>query len=154
MMRILALDIATKTGFAITDGESGTWDLTTKRDESKGMRLIKLRQHIQSIEDEIPIDLIVFEAVRAFRHQQAVVTQSELQGVVKAWCHDNEIEYKGYTSSMIKKHATGKGNAKKPEMIKAASEMFEIDIVDDNHADALWLLHLALQELDGGNSFV
>lgn len=150
-MRILALDIATKCGFAITEGKSGTWDLTTKRDESKGMRLIKLRQRVQEVHDKAPLDLVVFEAVRAFRHQQAVVCQSELQGVVKAWCHDNGIEYKGYTSSEIKKHATGKGNAKKDEMIAAAAEMFEIKIVDDNHADALWILDLAKNQLESNH---
>ena len=148
-MRILALDIATKCGFAISGSTSGTWDLTTKRDESKGVRLIKLRNLIQQTHENKPLDLVVFEAVRAFRHQQAVVCQSELQGVVKAWCHDNNIEYKGYTSSEIKKHATGKGNAKKDQMIKAAAEMFEIKIFDDNHADALWILDLAKKQLEG-----
>lgn len=146
-MRILALDIATKCGFAISNSTSGTWDLTSKRDESKGMRLIKLRNFIRQIHENAPLDLVVFEAVRAFRHQQAVVCQSELQGVVKAWCHDNGVEYKGYTSSEIKKHATGKGNAKKDQMIRAAIEMFEIPIVDDNHADALWTLDLAMSQL-------
>lgn len=142
-MRILALDIATHCGYAVGIRESGTWDLSTKRDESKGIRLLKLRRHIQDVHDKKPIELVVFEAVRAFGHQPAVVALSEFQAVIKIWCHDNGIEYKGYTSSMIKKHATGKGNAKKDLMVSTAAARFRIPIVDDNHADALWLLSLA-----------
>ena len=41
-MKILALDIATKTGFA-TDLTSGVWDLKLKKGESNGMKLIYLQ---------------------------------------------------------------------------------------------------------------
>jgi len=152
-MRILALDIATKTGFAVTDGESGTWNFTAKKDESKGLRLVLLKRNIARIHKEEPIDIVVFEAVRCTRNVQAVVAQSELQGIVKAWCEIKGIVYKGYTSSTIKKHATGKGNADKKAMVNSAAEFFETTIVDDNHADALWLLDLATIELDSEGEF-
>ena len=45
----------------------------------------------------------------------------------------------------IKKHATGKGNAGKAEMIAAATAR-GFDPVDDNHADALALLDWAMTQ--------
>ena len=44
----------------------------------------------------------------------------------------------------IKKHATGKGNAGKDEMIIAAKSRGH-DPKDDNEADALALLHWAIE---------
>jgi Holliday junction resolvasome RuvABC endonuclease subunit len=69
------------------------------------------------------------------------------------WCYDNSIEYRGYSPSEIKKHATGKGNANKDAILKAARQRWpDVEIVDDNEADALWLLDLAQKELECGGS--
>jgi crossover junction endodeoxyribonuclease RuvC len=55
-----------------------------------------------------------------------------------------EVEYSALSPSEIKKHATGKGNAKKDAMIESARKKFpNIEIVDDNHADAIWIYDLA-----------
>ena len=45
-MNILALDPATKCGWAISPTIGGTWDLSTRRDESKGMKLIRFRNKL------------------------------------------------------------------------------------------------------------
>ena len=45
----------------------------------------------------------------------------------------------------VKKAWTGKGNAKKAEMIAAARQR-GIKVVDDNEADAVAILSLALQQ--------
>ena len=44
----------------------------------------------------------------------------------------------------IKKHATGKGNAGKDDMIKAMQALGH-PVTDDNEADALALLHWSLE---------
>jgi hypothetical protein len=41
--RVLAIDSATTCGWADSSGESGTWNLTPKRDESLSMRPIRFR---------------------------------------------------------------------------------------------------------------
>jgi Holliday junction resolvasome RuvABC endonuclease subunit len=46
----------------------------------------------------------------------------------------------------IKKHATGKGNAGKDQMIEAM-QLRGHPVTDDNEADALALLHCALETL-------
>ena len=149
-MKILALDPATHYGFAYQDGNnaivSGTWDLSSKRDESKGMKLIRLESKLNEIA-KLGIDLIVFEAARNAMPQMqgALVVQAELQGVLKLWAEKNKLDYRGYSPSEIKKHATGKGNCGKPAMIAAAKKKFNFS-GDDNEADALWVLDLAKSE--------
>lgn len=148
-MNILALDIATKCGFAYGELETlqtGTWNLTPRRDESKGMRLIRLQAKLNELR-EYGVGLLVFEAVRAAGgHLNAAIVQAEIQGVVKAWAETAGIEYRGYSSSEIKRFATGKGNAKKQDMIHAAIHKFGREVSDDNEADALALWHLAWSE--------
>ena len=63
--------------------------------------------------------------------------------MLQLFCIENGIEYKGYSASEIKTHATGKGNANKAQVIEAARERLGYQGNDDNEADALWLLSLA-----------
>lgn len=145
-MKILALDVATKTGFATATG-SGVWDLTPKRDESKGMRLIRFKKKLMEIHEVESIDVLVFEMSAGF-HKSSIAVQSELHGVMKVFCEENEIDYRSYSAPQIKKHATGKGNANKAAMVAAAKEQFpHITIIDDNHADALFMYDLAVKDL-------
>lgn len=143
--RLLALDVATNTGFCCSAG-SGTWDLRPKRDESAGMRLIRFKAKLNEVVKADDIKLIVFERSAGF-HQNAVIVQSELHGVLKLFCEENGIEYKAYSASEIKRFATGKGNAKKDAMIDAAKSKYGINVIDDNHADALHIYHFAIQDL-------
>ena len=148
-MKILALDPATKCGWAHSCGASGTWDLSVRRDESGGMRLIRLKSKLKEIRKSEGIDLLVFEAARnqGPRMQGALVVQSELQGVIKLFCEVWEIPYRGYSPTEIKKHATGKGQCGKNVMLEAAQKRWPDRLfVDDNEVDALWLLDLTKQE--------
>ena len=143
-MNILALDVATKTGFC-HEHDSGVWNFTLKRDESSGMRLIKFAQHLESCIVKNSIDLVVFERT-AGRHQNAIIVQSELHGVLKHICELMEVDYRAYSASEIKKFATGKGNAKKDMMIQACIDNYDIIPIDDNEADAIHLFMLAKKD--------
>jgi Holliday junction resolvasome RuvABC endonuclease subunit len=144
-LKILALDVATHCGYAISKDLYGVWDLTPKRDESIGMRLIRFRAKLNEIIATEKINLIVFERPGGM-HVGAVIVQSELQGQIKVICEDHHIEYRGYSSQEIKKFATGKGNAGKPAMIEAAKSKYGYMGTDDNEADALHLLFLAQRD--------
>jgi Holliday junction resolvasome RuvABC endonuclease subunit len=62
-----------------------------------------------------------------------------------AVCEELGVKCTGVPVGTIKKFATGRGNASKEEMIAAAkSRGFEP--VDDNEADALAILFLALRQ--------
>lgn len=147
MKSILAIDPATKCGFAHSSGASGTWDLSVRRDESAGMRLIRLEGKLNEIQNAGALNLCVFEAARhaAPKMQGALVVQSEFQAVIKLWCEKQKIAYRGYSPAEIKKHATGKGNANKAAMVAAAKARWP-QVGDDNEADALWILDLATKE--------
>jgi len=152
-MRILALDFATRTGWAHSSGPHGVWELAVRRDESAGMRLIRFRGKLREVADNVGVDLIVFEAARhgAPTMQGALVVCAELQGVLKLWAEECGIEYRGYSPSEIKKHATGKGNASKSDMLAAArtpAQFVKWGVVAwHDEADALWLLDLVQRDL-------
>lgn len=145
-MIILAIDPATKCGWAHSSGISGVWDLSIRRDESAGMRLIRLRSKLEAIQKAGKPHLIIFEAARhsAPKMQGALCVAAKIQGQVEVFCLDNDIEFRGYSPSEIKKHATGKGNANKAKVLEAARTRWpDRAIEDDNEADAMWLLDLA-----------
>lgn len=144
-LKILALDPATHCGWAISRDVYGVWNLSAKRDESVGMRLIRLRSKLQEVIQSEHINLVVFERPGGM-FKAAIIVQSEIQGQIKTVCEDFKVEYRAYSSTEIKKFATGKGNAGKPKMIEAAQKKLGYLGKDDNEADALWILELAKSE--------
>ncbi|MEX0313425.1 MAG: crossover junction endodeoxyribonuclease RuvC [Allomuricauda sp.] len=145
-MNILALDVATKTGWA-TVTSSGVWDLKPRHGESVGMRVIRFKAKLKELIRTEEIELISYERPSG-RNSRAIQTQSELIGVLITLCHENNIEYASYIPSEIKRHATGKGNCNKEQMIEAAKKRWpKVEIIDDNQSDALWLLDMTKQRL-------
>ena len=145
-MKILSLDVATHCGFC-TETASGCWDLTPKRDESKGMKLIRFKSKLREVCELENINIIVFERAAGF-HKNALIVEAELHGVLKLFCEENKIEYRAYSPSEIKKFATGKGNANKQQMIEFAKSKYNYDGNDDNEADAIHLYNLAKTDLE------
>lgn len=143
-MNLLALDIATKTGFC-TQTASGSWNLTPKKDESKGMRLIRFKAKLRETCELEKINLIVFEQLATYGKFPNFIA-AEMQGILKLFCEENNIEYRSYAPTAIKKFGTGKGNAKKNVMIEAAKK-FKSDVESDDEADAIILYQFAIQDL-------
>ena len=145
-MKILALDIATKTGWR-TETSSGVWDFSkTKRGDSYGMRLIRFKSSIREIIELEKIDIVVYERP-AGRFKSSIIVASEMIGVLIALCEEKGIQYTAYSATEIKKFATGKGNAKKQDMIDSAVQL-GFNVIDDNHADAIHLYNLAKKDLE------
>ena len=145
-MKILALDVATKTGWR-TETSSGVWDFNkSKRGDSYGMRLIRFKSSLKEIMAMEEIDIVVYERP-AGMFKSSIIVASEMIGVLIALCEEREIQYTAYSATEIKKFATGKGNAKKQDMIDSAVEL-GFNVVDDNHADAIHLYNLAKKDLE------
>lgn len=150
-MRILSLDPATKCGFAYSQSgggiASGTWDLSTRRDESTGMKLLRFEAKLREILT-YGVDLIVFEAARhaAPKMQGSLLHQTKLQAIIERLGEETNTKYRGYSPSEIKKFATGRGNAGKLDVMQAMRARFGYVGNDNNEADALALLHLARSE--------
>lgn len=150
-INLLALDIATETGWCteIVKGHivSGVWDLTPRKNESKGIRLIKFKASLHEVCKSESINLIVFEGAVSYSKFPNHVGV-ELQGVLKLFCEENGIEYRSYMPTEIKKFASGKGNAKKDVMIQIAQTKYGMQGNNDNEADAICLYHLACKDLN------
>lgn len=141
-MRILALDLGTKAGWAMTPPESGVWNLAPRRFEGSGMRFVTFRQHLRKVLEGV--ELVYFEEVRKHMGVDAAHVYGGLMAVLTEECETRKIPYQGIPVGTIKRAATGKGNADKAAMIAAAKAKWpEVQILDDNHADALHILDYA-----------
>ncbi|HFI4796507.1 TPA: crossover junction endodeoxyribonuclease RuvC [Elizabethkingia anophelis] len=146
-MKILALDIATTSGYSSSTGESGTFNCSFKKGESGSIRLLRFRNKVNELLDLIKPEVVAYER-SAGRNTHSIKTQSEMIGVLTLILEDRNIQYASYSPSEVKKFFTGKGNASKELMVETAKKKYpEIEILDDNHADSLAILELAQSDL-------
>jgi Holliday junction resolvasome RuvABC endonuclease subunit len=90
--------------------------------------------------------MVVFEEVRRHVSTDSAHAYGGFMATLTSWCEAQKIPYQGVPVGTIKKHATGKGNASKEEMI-AAARAKSFNPTDDNQADALALLDWAMTEM-------
>jgi len=147
-MTILALDLGTHCGYACSNNQSGTWTLKPKTTESAGIRYVKFNEYLSTFMRLNKVTFVVYEEVHAHAAVDAAHVFGAMQGILQLVCINRGIEYKGVGVGTIKKHATGNGHSKKDAMVASASLKFKsVNVVDDNHADALWLLDYAINTI-------
>jgi len=144
-MKILALDIATKTGWK-TETASGVWNLKPNRGESEGMRVVRFKSKVRELIELEGISLVSYERP-AGMHKASIMVASEMVGVLKDLCLEKKIQLACYSANEIKKFATGKGNANKQKMIDKAIEL-GFNPTDDNEADAIHLYNLTFLDVN------
>lgn len=144
--KLLSIDPATKTGWAIDNNYYGLWDLAQKKNESWGIKLLRFRKFLTELVDLAGITIIAYEKAGG-RNYSALISHSKLVGEIEKFCEERNMEFIGKSASEIKKFATGKGNSGKPAMISAAQTKLGYEGDDDNIADALWLNNLVKYEL-------
>ena len=149
---ILALDLGTTTGWALRapDGAitSGTQSFRPQRFEGGGMRFLRFKRWLTEVKASADgIDSLHFEEVRRHVSTDAAHAYGGFLATLTSWCEHHQIPYQGVPVGTIKKHATGKGNASKDEMITAMRRLGHVP-TDDNEADALAILHWASQSID------
>lgn len=146
---ILALDVATTTGWALyVDGKiiSGSKCFKGNRFEGGGMRYLRFRREF--LNNFRTVREIWYEEVRRHEGVDAAHAYGGFIATLHAWCEEMAIPYKGVAVGHIKKHATGKGNANKAMMI-AAMKSRGFNPIDDNEADALAILDLVINQKRG-----
>lgn len=147
-MNILAIDLGTTTGWALmAQGHinSGSKSFKPQRFEGGGMRYLRFKRWLTEIKATVDtIEAVYFEEVRRHMGVDAAHAYGGFLATLTAWCEHHQIPYSGVPVGTIKKFATGRGNASKNEMIKAAWKLTEVFPVDDNEADAIHLLRYAL----------
>jgi Holliday junction resolvasome RuvABC endonuclease subunit len=143
-MKVLSLDIGTNTGWK-TPTSSGVWNLKPNRGESEGMRVVRFKSKVRELINLEGITLVSYERP-AGMHKSSIMVASEMVGVLKDLCIELGVELACYSASEIKKFATGRGNAKKEEMIEEAKKL-GYNPNDDNEADAIHLYMLTISDI-------
>ena len=150
---IPALDLGTTTGWALRgfDGlvTTGTASFKPGRYDGGGMRYLRFTNWLTEL-DRLsgPVGTIWFEEVRRHAGTDAAHVYGGLMASLTSWAELRGIPYEGVPVGTIKRHATGKGNANKAAMIAAAKGR-GFSPADDNEADAIAILHWAIETRGG-----
>ena len=151
-MKILALDLGTRTGWAVGEGvdghrESGVQLFELRRGDSPGMRYIAFNAWLERLWGDLAPTLVVYEQTVPTTTRFAGAATRELASGfatrVQEWAARHQIEHTAVWPGTLKKFTTGKGNAKKGEMIEAARKRWAPWLRDDNETDAIALLEYA-----------
>lgn len=138
--RVVGLDLSlSATGIAAVDGTTRT--VTPKTDGDR--RLLEIAREVwraAATEDLVVIEDGVVRSPAAF-------DLGMLHGSVRRELMQARTQYVLITPATLKKFATGRGNATKPDMRMALYQRMGIDLRDDNQVDATWLRYAGLQLL-------
>lgn len=150
---VLALDLGTTTGWALRNSDglitTGTASFKPGRYDGGGMRYLRFTNWLNELERlSGPITAIFYEEVRRHAGTDAAHVYGGLMASLTSWAEAHGIPYQGVPVGTIKSHATGKGNAPKQAMIDAARAR-GYSPADDNEADAIAILHWALETRGG-----
>jgi hypothetical protein len=150
---LLALDLGTTTGWALRghDGliTSGTVSFRPGRFDGGGMRYLRFTNWLAEL-DRLSgfLASIWFEEVRRHAATDAAHVFGGLLATLTAWAELRGVPYQGVPVGTIKRHAAGKGNASKDDVV-AAVRARGFSPADDNEADAIAILLWAI-ETNGG----
>jgi len=158
---ILALDCATKTGWATRIAgriESGVQDFTKKYGESNGILFMKFNRWLEEMyligekigkEQKLDsFDLIVYEQTH-HRGRAATELCIGLTTRVQEFATKHNIEYMPVHSGTLKKRTlgAGSGRANKQKMMDWFEKERGRPPIDDNEADGYALLCFAMSEI-------
>lgn len=140
MAKVVGLD-PSFTGFGVAIQENG--NLLIKKIVSKQtgvQRLIEIRdtilQYVQGA------DLVCIEDFAFSRANQAH-NLGGLGWIIRVMMHEENVPFMVVGTSQVKKFATGRGNAKKPEVMLGVYKRWGVEFADDNEADAFVLMKMA-----------
>ena len=155
-IRALALDMATKTGYAILENgavRGGMIEFKTPKrgrvhleDEPDGKKYGEFLSWSNRMIAKIKPQVIFYEEpFMNIQRPNSIKAGYAWKAMLMGTAAQYGIPLCSYAAKTIKKSATGSGKAEKEDMIAAAKRDFpHLDIVDDNMADALHVLAYGL----------
>lgn len=172
MNKILAIDLGTKTGFALSGGHGGTWKLASPKeitiqhrlrgDRRLDVRIPRLLSNLETLYKERPFQWLVWEDVLFSSSTLQTQMWSSLRTTLWIFAHQRGLKTECLNTASLKKFATGNGAADKNLMAawlaKTQPDLFRFfdgalrrvdnnEKVDDNQTDAVHLLLWAGQTL-------
>lgn len=142
---VLALDLATKTGWAIRGRDGavthGILDARARRGQLPAQRWVNFNDWLNQTITNNNIHVIGFEEVRRHVGTTAAHVHGGLRAIMEMVALTHNIEVLPYGVGTVKKHWTGNGRATKDSMMQQARAR-GYDPKDDNAADALAVLAL------------
>jgi hypothetical protein len=145
---LVALDLGTVTGWALKRVArpivSGTMTFRAGRFEGGGMPFLRFRRWLAEVESADGPIAVYFEEVRAHAGTTAAHVHGGFLAELTAWCEERGHPYEGVPVGVIKRFATGKGNADKQAVIDAIRSR-GFAPADHNEADAIAILLWAIE---------
>ena len=149
-MKILGLDLASSTGWAIVEDKmliaSGTHVMKKRRGESNGIMFLKLESFLRRLIIEHKPNVVAYEQAhfRGAGTELLVGFQTHAQKCAA----EHKLESSGYHTGTVKKTFTGKGNASKQQVIDMVELVTGHLPKTDDEADAIAVAFTAAEELE------
>lgn len=146
---ILALDLGTKTGYAVRQRNGkvvhGTQSFAPRKSWSAGQRWLRFQSWLGELLDLHRVDQIAYEHVSFHAGVRDAHCYGAFRALVEMAADRRNIGLVGTNVQMVKRHWTGKGGADKAAMIaQARARGFRPET--DNDADALAVLDWAVAQ--------
>lgn len=139
-MKILALDPAAHCGYAHSNGKYGVWDLGNGPDHG-----LRLRRKLLKAAEHWGIEQIASEDAGFGANNRATrAMHGERLGIIRLVAVELGVELVLYAPPTVKLHTTGSGRATKEQMIATIRTRFGIRTTNDNEADAIAIMHMAI----------
>lgn len=167
-MTLLALDLATKTGWAVAHLvdrvpltaqlrynpeahkepiiDSGAWKLGGV---SLNECVVELWHRIHDVGSKHKVTHIAVELPFAGARGNAIMKLGPLHGVARLVCGLQKLPFYAYEPSMIKRYATGNGSAKKFDMVDAGERRGWTKGLGEDEVDARWIALMAVDRIAG-----
>jgi Holliday junction resolvasome RuvABC endonuclease subunit len=142
----IGIDPATSCGWAVlspggTRIASGRWQLERRRGDGAGMLYVRFERLFRELLAGYPGAIVAYEQV-ANHHVGSAHVGLGIMAHLQRICEELVVPYSGMSPATIKRHATGKGVAKKESMVAAAVARWG-EVSGDDEADALFIADAA-----------
>ena len=139
-MIILSLDSGIeRTGYAVFNNKKYVTSalINTSKNESTEIRLEEIFSKLKAIFKKYKPEILIVEQLFFFKNQKTFIRVAQAQGVALLLAAQNKIRVKFLTPLQIKQTVTGYGKADKKSIQKMIKLELQIDIKQDDEADAI-----------------
>lgn len=139
-MTILSIDSGIeRTGYAIFKDKKYVISalIKTSKEKPTEIRLEEIYSKLKEVFKKYKPDLMVLEQLLFFKNQKTFIRVAQAQGIVMLLAAENKIKVEFLTPLQIKQIVTGYGQADKKAVQKMIKLTTEIDIKQDDEADAV-----------------